>query len=115
MTNECPNCGKVIKSNIKYCGKPCHDVIRLKAKAKEIAALKTEILSLKRRITEQDNLWENLVGDLADDNIVSPAYIRWWSQKLATKHNISNENKMLGWLSDVASIIETYGQAKNIQ
>jgi len=108
----CPNCGGKVKYGNTFCGKQCSDINKLQVKKQEVIDLKKEVASLKQRITEQDNLWENLVGDLADDDIVSPAHIRWWTRKLAIEHNISNENKMLGWLGEVADILDTYKDVK---
>jgi len=112
MKKVCPNCGGNVKYGNTFCGQQCSDANKLKVKKQEVIDLKKEVASLKQRITEQDNLWENLVGDLADDDIVSPAHIRLWTRKLVAEYNISNKNKMLGWLGEVADILDTYKNVK---
>jgi len=110
----CPNCGGKVKSGNVFCSKTCSEVNKHKRKEQEVVELKKEIVALKRRIKEQDNLWENLIGDVEASG-VSPSHIRWWKTKLVKKHNFDNENRMLGWLSDVATVLETYDEARNSQ
>jgi len=112
MSNLCSMCGEKVRSGNKFCSKQCSDTHKLQEKMKEVIDLKKEIASLKQRIAEQDNLWENMIGDVIEDSI-SPAHIRWWTNKLITDYNICNENKMLGWLGGVADILDVYTHAKN--